>query len=90
MPVGTIVANFDYGVGVDEIAEQFENPGAANRDHCCVRAKPSHCTSCLIKTSRSVSAVSLPAMKSAPSLTCMGPAARNGKLLNAAEAEAML
>ena len=24
MPVGAIVANFDYGVSVDEIAEQFE------------------------------------------------------------------
>jgi uncharacterized protein (DUF433 family) len=24
MPVGAIIANFDYGVRVDEIAEQFE------------------------------------------------------------------
>jgi uncharacterized protein (DUF433 family) len=26
MPVAAIVANFDYGVSVDEIAEQFEVP----------------------------------------------------------------
>ncbi len=42
MPVSAIVDNFEYGLSVAEIAEQFE---------ISVRQEPSRCTSCSIRTS---------------------------------------
>ena len=53
MPASAIVDNYDYGVSVSEIAEQFEIP-AECVEAIVTYAQSQRCASCLIKTSRSV------------------------------------
>ena len=72
MPVAAIVDNFDYGVSVGEIAEQFELPLESHRRDCGLRPEPSRCASSSIRTFLLVCAVFCAGMRSVRSSRCSG------------------
>ena len=66
-PVSAILDNFDYGVSVAEISEQFEVREDRIPCDSGLRQEPPRGASCLMRMSQSVCAAFLPGTKSVPS-----------------------